>query len=134
MLSARRFGKRFLDIFEKIDFIHSSSLPNHSYDIIILPFVLDCMPAIQMNDFFDECKAVCKEGAQIIVSDFNHLKTRRHRWLVKWNILLFRLVADHPVKVYYNIFEHLNKDKIKLLNTKTLKEELFRSELYLYSK
>ncbi len=116
-----------------VNFINSSHLQeDKKYDVVITPFVLDCIPHDLLNDFVQQIAK--KVNSKWICTDFNVEDNRlRSKILTKAMIFFFKITTQIPVNKlvsYFNVIENngfKSKTEIMFVNG-FVKSQLFVKE------
>ena len=110
---------------------HLGEIPlGKTYDLILLPFVLDTLIDEELEELLMKIKAVSKQGGLIYLSDFFPQKNRRNKLLQSLMIRFFRAFTKHPRKDLPDYKEFLEKAGFRLLKEKTWSEDWVRAQLW----
>lgn len=113
-----------------VNFIKSSRLKKDKiYDVVITPFVLDCIPHDQLNDFVNHIAQ--KVNSKWICTDFNiDDKRLRSKILTKAMIFFFKLTTQIPVNKLVNYFNVIEKNGFESKTQIMFVNGFVKSELF----
>lgn len=114
----------------RLSFYLGNFRSNQQFDLICLPFVLDTMPAEELESFLVSFKKNLKPDGQVFLSDFFEPVSFRQKILHQLMISFFRLVTRHRRKDVPNYESVFGKAGLKLSQEKKLLKGWVRAQLW----
>ena len=69
------------------------TLPDIQYDLVLIPFVLNCLEDWEIADLLERLPAILKTGGRVSLSDFDHLASKDIWWLPSLYTLFRPLIS-----------------------------------------
>lgn len=125
-------AKKNIGEYPSINYYHSDdpfSL-DKSFGLIILPFVLDCLTDIELEQWANRLPTLCDTNATVLITDFQVNDNRRQQFILDLAIRFFRRFTGHPNRSLADVFSPFERGAFHCIQTSFSNQNLLRSSLF----